>query len=61
MGAIQGDLGDMDDWAVIDLLKEKGGVPIPPAVEEIRTAEIRHNCECDPGEMEETVAKLLGL
>ena len=51
----------MDDWAVIDLLKEKGGVPVPPAVEEIRTAEIRHNCECDPGEMEETVAKLLGL
>ena len=53
--------GDMDDWAVIDLLKEKAGIPIPPAVEEIRNAEIRHKNECDPGEMEETVAKLLGL
>ena len=61
MGAIVGDLGDMDDWAVIDLLKEKAGIPIPPAVEEIRNAEIRHKNECDPGEMEETVAKLLGL
>ena len=61
MGAIVGDLGEMDDWAVIDLLKEKAGIPIPPAVEEIRNAEIRHKNECDPGEMEETVAKLLGL
>ena len=61
MSAIQGDVSGLDDWEVIDLLSEKAGIPIPPAVEEIRTAEVRHRTECDPDKMEETVAKLLGI
>ncbi len=61
MTAIQGDLGEMDDWQVIDLLSEKAAVPVPPAVEEIRGAEIRHRTECDPDRMEDTVAELLHL
>ena len=51
----------MDDWQVIDLLSETAGVPVPPAVEEIRTAEVRHRTECDPDQMEQTIAELLKL
>ena len=61
LGAIRGELGEMDDWQVIDLLSEVSGVPVPPAVEEIRNAEVRHKTECDPDQMEETVAELLKL
>ena len=63
MGAIEGDeaIAGLDDWQVIDLLKEKAGIAVPPAVEEIRSAEIRHNNECDPAGMEEMVAGLLGM
>ena len=61
MTAIKGELGEMDDWQVIDLLSETSGVPVPPAVEEIRTAEVRHRTECDPDQMEQTIADLLKL
>jgi threonine synthase len=61
MTAIRGELGEMDDWQVIDLLSETSGVPVPPAVEEIRTAEVRHRTECDPDQMEQTIADLLKL
>ena len=62
MEAVDGSVdAELSDWEIIDLLKERSGVPIPPAVEEIRTAEVRHKTECDPAEMEETVAKLLGI
>ena len=61
LGAIRGELGEMDDWQVIDLLSEVSGVAVPPAVEEIRNAEVRHKTECDPDQMEETVAELLKL
>lgn len=59
--AIKGDLGDMDEFAVIDQLAEVSGVKIPAAVEEIRTAQIRHRRECDRADMEKMVAEILGL
>ena len=62
MEAVDGGLDEgLDDWQVIDLLRERSGVPVPPAVEEIRNAEIRHKTECDPAEMEDTIARLLGM
>ena len=59
--AIQGDLGDADEFAVIDKLAQVSGVEIPAAVEEIRSAQVRHNRECDITDMEKTVAAVLGL
>ena len=59
MEAIAGDVSKLDDFAVLELLRDKAGVPFPPAVEEIRHAEIRHNRSCKPAEMEAMVRSIL--
>ncbi len=61
MEAVSGDQKDKDEFAIIDDLCKVSGVPVPRAVEEIRDAQIRHNRECDPGQMEQAVAEILGL
>ena len=61
MKAIKGDLGEKDEFAVIDELCAVSGVEIPSAVEEIRNAQIRYNRESDIEDMEKTVAEILGL
>lgn len=61
MDAVFGDQGDKDEFDIIDDLSKASGVAIPNAVEEIRSAEIRHTRECDVASMEETVAEILGL
>ena len=61
MEAVSGDQKDKDEFAIIDDLCKVSGVPVPRAVEEIRDARIRHNRECDPGQMEQAVAEILGL
>lgn len=48
-----------DEFAVVDRLNSISGVVIPAAVEEIRTASVRHDMECDVDKMEETVAGIL--
>ena len=50
-----------DEFAVIDLLRGTSGVEIPAAIEEIRTAPIRHTRECGRGDMKDTVKAILGL
>ena len=59
MEAIAGDVSKLDDFAVLELLRDKAGVAFPPAVEEIRHAEIRHNRSCKPAEMEAMVRSIL--
>ena len=59
MEAIAGDVSKLDDFAVLELLRDKAGVPFPPAVEEIRHAEIRHNRSCKPADMESMVRSIL--
>ena len=59
MEAIAGDVSGLDDTAVLELLRDKAGVPFPPAVEEVRHAEIRHNRSCTPAEMEAMVRTIL--
>lgn len=61
MDAVAGDQGDKDEFAIIDELHKVSGVAIPNAVEEIRSAEIRHNHECKVADMKKTVAEILGL
>ena len=57
--AIEGRKEEGDEFAVIDRLHQLSGLPIPQAVEEIRTAPIRHNLECGKDEMKELVGSLL--
>ena len=61
MEAIRGEGLPEDEFEVVDLLRQVSGVAIPQAVEEIRTAPIRHTRECGRAEMKETVAGILGL
>lgn len=61
MEAVFGDQGDKDEFAIIDDLCKASNVEIPNAVEEIRSADIRHSRECDVADMEKTVAEILGV
>ncbi|MBO7515683.1 MAG: threonine synthase, partial [Lachnospiraceae bacterium] len=60
VGALTPDIAD-DEFAKVDRLYEVSGVAIPPAVEELRHAEILHKRECDPEDMKKTVLEILGL
>ena len=59
MEAIEGEQKTEDEFQVIDHLAEVSGVAIPQAVEEIRTADLRHNTECDADKMKEAVVAFL--
>ena len=61
MEAIAGEQGDRDEFAIVDELSKTANVPVPQAVEEIRTAPIRHTRVCDRTDMEKEVAEILGL
>lgn len=61
MEAIKGALPDLDEFKAIDLLHQTSGTAIPQAVEEIRSAAIRHKLECDIDQMKDTVLKILGI
>ena len=50
-----------DEFAVADALAEEAGIALPEAVEEIRTAPIRHSRECAVDEMEKTVKNILRI
>ena len=51
----------MTDFELVDELNALSGVKIPEAIEEIRTAPIRHDIVWDKSEMQMTVEKILGL
>lgn len=57
--AIEGEQKTEDEFQIIDHLAKVSGVKIPQAVEEIRTAPVRHNTECDADKMKEAVAEFL--
>ena len=50
-----------DEFEVIDLLCRISGTEIPKAVEEIRTAPVRHSRECSREDMKKTVKEILGM
>ena len=50
-----------DEFEVVDALSSLSGIPVPKAVEEIRTAPIRHNLECGVHEMKDTVKGILRI
>ena len=50
-----------DALALADALHEKSGVALPPAVEEVRSAPVRHNTVIDPSlMMEEVISRVMG-
>lgn len=57
--ALEGAESKEDEFAVIDRLAQLSGMAIPQAVEEIRTASVRHNTECDVDEMAAAVLSFL--
>ena len=54
--AIDGVRPEEDEFAIVDRLAELSGTVIPQAVEEIRTAPVRHTVQCDTDQMQATVA-----
>lgn len=53
--------GSMTDFELIDELSEISGVEVPKAIEEIRTAPVRHTTVCEVEEMTKTVKAFLGV
>ena len=61
MTAIDKKYEDMEDFQLVDELSELAKISVPQAIEEIRTAEIRHNTTAQVSQMAETVMKILGI
>ena len=61
MTAIDEKYDSMTDFELVDELSALANVEIPPAIEEIRNAEIVHDHVCEVGEMKKTVEEFLGL
>lgn len=50
-----------EDFVLIDQLSQISGVVVPPAIEEIRTAPVRHHTVCETNQMETVVKDWLGI
>lgn len=61
MTAIDGKYDEMDDFALVDELSRISNVKVPGAIEEIRTAPVIHDIQCDKTEMKEAVEAFLNL
>lgn len=49
------------DFELVDELNKLSGVKVPQAIEDIRTAPVRHNTVCDKENMLDEVKKFLGI
>ncbi len=61
MNAIDLQYNTWSDFELVDELSRISGVRVPNAIEEIRTAPIRHNTVCEVEEMEAVVKQFLGV
>ena len=61
MNAIDEAYDKQTDFELVDELNRLSGVKVPQAIEDIRTAPVRHNTVCDKEEMLDTVKKFLGV
>lgn len=59
MNAIDEKYDSWEDFALVDELSEISHVPVPNAIEEIRTAAIVHHHVCEPEKMKEIVKSIL--
>jgi threonine synthase len=61
MNAIDGKYEKLSDFELVDELSKISNVDVPKAIDEIRTAPVRHNTVCDKTEMKAQVKRFLGL
>ena len=61
MNAINKDYDKQTDFELVDELNKLSKVKVPQAIEDIRTAPVRHNTVCDKEEMLDEVKKFLGI
>lgn len=61
MTAIDKKYEDMEDFALADELERISGVKIPKAIEEIRTAPVRHNTVAEAADMPKVVKEILQI
>lgn len=61
MSAIDGRYGSRPDFELVDELSALSGVQVPQAIEEIRTAPVRHQTVCEIGEMQPVVKQFLKM
>ena len=61
MNAIDADYDKQSDFELVDELEKLSGVKIPQAIEDIRTAPVRHDTVCDKEEMLTVVKQFLGV
>ncbi|MCD8052565.1 MAG: threonine synthase [Lachnospiraceae bacterium] len=61
MSAIDPRYENEEDFALIDQLHELSGMPIPQAIEDIRSAEVLHKTVCEKDEMEQVIREFLGV
>ncbi|MCM1045517.1 MAG: threonine synthase [Candidatus Gastranaerophilales bacterium] len=61
MNAIDEKYDKMDDFALVDELSKISGVKVPAAIEEIRTAPVVHDRQCEVDGMKDVVRSFLGV
>lgn len=61
LSAIDEKYAGLEDFAQVDELSRISGVPVPKAVEELRTAPVLHSTEADVEEMPAVVEKILKI
>lgn len=61
MNAVDSKYDSMGDFELVDELSRIANVPVPQAIEEIRTAPVVHEKQCDVDRMADTVREFLGL
>jgi threonine synthase len=61
MNAIDSSYDSKTDFELVDELNKLSGVKVPQAIEDIRTAPVRHNTVCDKEDMEKVVRGFLGV
>ncbi|MBR4731184.1 MAG: threonine synthase [Lachnospiraceae bacterium] len=61
MNAIDAKYDSMTDFELVDELSKLANVKVPNAIEEIRTAPVLHDKQCDSDQMQNVVREFLGL
>ncbi|MCM1325651.1 MAG: threonine synthase [Bacteroidales bacterium] len=61
MNAIDEKYDSMGDFELVDELSQIAGVKVPAAIEEIRTAPVVHDKQCDADKMKDTVREFLNI
>ncbi len=61
MNAIDAKYDAMGDFELVDELSKLANVKVPGAIEEIRTAPVVHDVQCDVDKMQDTVRGFLGI